>query len=489
MRRCNRKYLSVCRAVLFTLAVLGILFALGCGGSSSSTPVQQQPPPPPANTSTQIRIGDAAVDRIVSFEVTLASPIVVTPSGGGANLNITVANNRLELSHMSANFEPLGILNLPQGSFSSAAITVTNPEMTFLDNAGVSHSIQSSASQSVTVNFTPALTIPATPTVLNVDLNVANSISSDASGNITGFNFTPASFNITTQPVAAQNQQDDDNGEIEDVTGLVTSTSGSSFTMKVGQTGAQLTFTTDSSTQFSDGLTTVASTLNQIVKVEGSTKSDGTLFASEVEGIEDQNGNELEGVITTVTGNPATALTILAQDGTGNGVTAANVGAAFPVDVSGVQASAYRVNQGGVDFSGLGPVGGNSLNFPFGPGSIFPGQRIEVESVNALPASGSVVAEKLKLQQQTLTVTVTGITSNSVPTTLAVTLPSDSYLALLAGGTVNLTVWQQAGTNVRTPGKTIHVGDTIRVRGLLFCSHGPIPSLTGCNLIARRITP
>jgi len=445
VHKCKLSCIRVSQRLLLSLSTATLAFTLGCGGSSSSTPTTQ--PPPPSSTATQIRIGDASVDRVVSFEVSLASPIVVTPSGGGAGLNITVGSNRLELSHMAANLEPLGTLNVPQGSYSSASITIANPEMTFLDTSGVLHSMQGNASQTVTVNFSPALTIGASPVVLGIDLNVANSISTDVSGNITGFNFSGSSFNITTQAVAAQNQQQDDTGEIEDVTGLVSATSGSSFTMTVGQTGAQLTFATDNTTQFSDGLTTVSSTLNQIVKVEGSTKPDGTLFASGVEGIESQNGSELEGVITTVTGSPATALSVLAQDGAGNGVTAANVGSAFPVDVSGVQSSAYTVDQGGVDFSGLGPVGGNSLNFPFGPGFIFPGQRVEVESVSALPASGSIVAEKVKLQQQTVSGTVTAITSINVPTTLALTIPADSYLALLLGNIPFVTVWQQPGTD------------------------------------------
>jgi hypothetical protein len=87
--------------------------------------------------------------------------------------------------------------------------------------------------------------------VVNIDLNVANSIATDVSGNITGFNLTGSSFTFSTKPIANANQQDDD-GELEDVTGLVTSVSGNSFTMNVGQSGAQLTFTTDNNTQFSD---------------------------------------------------------------------------------------------------------------------------------------------------------------------------------------------------------------------------------------------
>src|SRR6185312_1406130 len=186
------------------------------------------------------------------------------------------------------------------------------------DNAGTPHKLQGPANQSVNLTFNPQLTIGSSPVVLSLDVNVANSVTTDQAGNITGFNFTPSSFAFSVKPVSTAEQDDD--GELEDVTGLVTVVSGNSFTLTVGQSGAQLTFTTDSSTQFSDGVADLNSALNQIVKVEGKTQPDGTLFASEVEGLENANGAELEGVMTSVTGNPATSVTVLAQDGTGNGM-------------------------------------------------------------------------------------------------------------------------------------------------------------------------
>ena len=469
----NSTVSRVRRVVALAVSALSLVVAAACGGGSSMT--NNNPPPPAGNTKTQVKIGDATADRIVDFEVTIGSPITVTTSSG--NLQITLSSNRLELSHMSAKFEPLTLVNVPQGTYIGATITISNPELTFLDNSGTAHSIQSSASQTVNLTFSPAITIGTSPLVLSIDVNLANSVTTDQAGNITGFNFSGSSFTFSTKLVAAANQQDDD-GELEDVTGLVTSVSGSSFTMNVGQGGAQLTFTTDNTTQFSDGVADVNSTLNQIVKVEGMTKVDGTLFASEVEGLENQNGGELEGIMTAVTGNPATSVSVLAQDGTGSGMNSSKIGASFSADVSGAQ---FKIDQGNIDTSGLGGIPG-APNFPFDVTTLKAGQRIEVESTNGVPATGgTVVADKVKLQQQALNGTVANLTPGSGGTaTFDLNLPSDSYLALLSGQ-ASVHVFVQPQTDNGVGG--LANGNGVRVRGLLFWTG------TAFNLIARRITP
>lgn len=125
--------------------------------------------------------------------------------------------------------------------------------MTFLDNSGVQHTIEASATQTVTVTLSPTITIGASAGVLSVDVNIANSVPVDGAGNITGFNFSGTSFTFSNKVVAAENEQEDEDGELEDITGLMTSVSGSTFTLQAGQNGAQLTFTTDSTIQFGDG--------------------------------------------------------------------------------------------------------------------------------------------------------------------------------------------------------------------------------------------
>jgi uncharacterized protein DUF5666 len=326
-------------SLLVCLILIAALVA-GCGGGSSGAPAPTPTPtatpsPTPGTTAAQVRLGDAAADSVIDFEFSIGSPVVFTFSGATGAVSITTGPNRFELSHMSAKMEALDVLNVPQGSFVSAQLTIQNPELTFVGPTGTPVSV-SGSTQTVIIPLNPPLTIGSTPTVVNIDVSVANSIVT-SNGSITGINFTPSSFSFTTKPVATEAEQQDDTGEIEGAVGKISSINGSNFTLDLAGSNSQLVFATDNTTQFKNGLTNLASALNQLVKVEGITRTDGSLFAKEVEGLEGPNGSELDGLLTVVTGNPATSLTLLAQDGIGNGMDPAKMGATFTVDVSDSQ--------------------------------------------------------------------------------------------------------------------------------------------------------
>lgn len=459
------------KLLALTIIFFAFIAALACGGGNAGG----INPPPAGNAVTQFRIGDAPAERVLSFEVTLGSPLVLTPSGGGSTVNVTLAANRLEITHTAGSSEPLVISNIPQGSYSSAAFSVNHPEVTFINSSGVVTKVENNTTVQVTVPLNPALSVGASPGVVTIDLNAANSLTFDGQGNVTGFNFTASSFSFGMKPIGNGAEQEHDGGEMEDVVGLVTNVSGNNFTISLGQSGVQLIFVTDANTEFKDGVTNVASLLNQLVKVEGFTKPDGTLYAREVEGRGDQG--ELEGFVTTVTGNPATSLTIVSHDGAGAGMDNTKLGEAFTVNVTGLQASKYLVKQGNLDFNGLNVP---SATFPFDATTIHAGQRIEVDTNTTIPAAGgSIVADKVNLQQQTLTGTVTAVSGSTMPRTITLTLAADSAFSTVSG-VLTVTVFDQAKSDHRMT--TITVGDHLRVRGLVFFT-----AVGQVNMIARRI--
>jgi uncharacterized protein DUF5666 len=463
VRKCRQ------RAVL-ALAIGFTLAAIGCGGgsSSSSNPGQTTPPPPTQSTATQVKIGDAPADRVTSFEVTVG-PITMTP-GSGSAVTVLSGTRRLELTHLSGTNEPLGLLGVPQGSYSSASMTVSSPEVTFINNLGSIVKIEPAFNQAISVNFSPALTVGTSSIVVSIDLNVANSLTFDAQGNVTGVNLSASSFGLGTSAVAAEDKQGHDDGELEDTTGTITKVNGASFTLTLGQNGTPLVFTTDASTQFDDG---ASLTVNTIVTVEGITKSDGTLYAKEIEGIEDSSGVEVEGLITHISG---AQISFLADDGLGGGMDDAKVGGSITADIS---AAKYKVNKGNIDTSGIGGLPAPPT-FPFDASTIHAGQRIEVESANALAAT-STSADKIKLQQQALVGTVSGLAGSTAagPVTFTLTVAADSVFAMLSGKS-EVTVYWQPGTDLH---KLVSVsnGDSVRVRGLVFFTG------TAFNMIARRI--
>ena len=224
-------------------------------------------------------------------------------------------------------------------------------------------------------------------------------------------------------------------------------------------------------------MTSVANLLGQLVKVEGFAKPDGTLYAKEVEGRE--NEGELEGFITAVMGNPATSLSIVTQDGSGSGMDNTKVGEAFTVNLAGLQASEYRVKQGSSDFDGLNNVG-SSATFPFDPTTVHAGQRVEIDTDSSIPAAGgTIAAEKVNLQQQTLRGTVSAISGATAPRTITLTVAGDSAFSTVSG-VLTVNVFDQAKSDHRT--LTVNVGDNIRVRGLVFFT-----AVGQANMIARRI--
>ena len=462
----SRNSLSqVAKLTLTFMLVALIALAAGCGGGGGTTANNPGPTPSPAGTtSTQVRFGDAPADSVIAFEVSVSS-LSLTPAAGGAPIAVTVpASNRIELTHASGKFEPFVAGNLPQGTFSAANLTLVNSELTFLSGTGTAVHINGPASASITIPLSPNLAISG-PLVLNIDVNVGASITT-VGGVVNGIAFTPTSFSITAKaPGAAANQQDDD-GEIEDVQGTVTAVSGSSFTLKVGQAGSSLTFATDGTTQFKDGVTTVASLLNQVVTVEGFTHADGSLFAKEVEGLESNTGAEVEGLITAISGS---TLTVNAHDGIGSGMDDTKLGASFSVNIAGLSASKFRVKAGNGFGGGL-----PSATFPFDATTIHQGQRIEVDTNAAVPpASGAITPDKINLQQQG----VSGTVANNAASTFDINLATDSALRIISSQTV-VHVTTNSSTDTRV---SVANGGSVQVRGLLFWNG------TSWQMIARRI--
>jgi Domain of unknown function (DUF5666) len=468
MKTQNYKSLLSPVAKLTSIFMLAMLIALasGCGGGGSS--LAPNPTPTPGGVganSAQVRFGDAPADSVIAFEVSVSS-LSLTPAAGGTPVSVAVpAGNRIELTHASGKFEPFMTGNLPQGTFSAANLTLTNSELTFLTGTGTAVHINGPASSSITVPLSPNLAIGSSPLVLNIDVNVGASITT-AAGVVNGIAFTSSSFNITAKaPGVAGNQQDDD-GEIEDVQGTVTAVNGSSFTFKVGQTGSSMTFNTDGTTQFKDGVTSVASLLNQVVTVEGFTRADGSLFAKEIEGLESNTGAEVEGLITAISG---TTLTVNAHDGIGNGFDDTKIGASFSVNIAGLNASKFRVKAGNGFGGGL-----PSATFPFDATTIHQGQRIEVDTNAAVPpASGAISPDKINLQQQG----VSGVVANAATNTFDINLATDSALRTISGQTV-VHVTKNASTDSRV---AVANGGSVQVRGLLFWNG------TSWQMIARRI--
>ena len=437
------------RLVLVVLlsAVL-LLPGCGSGGNSSITST-------PTSANTTINFGDATNDQVIGFEMLINS---ITLSGG-SNPSVLPKPTEFEFVHAAGILEPLSLVSVPAGTYTGATISVANPEVVIMTASGPSKIPATLTASTVTVTFPSPITIGGNAAVLNFDLNLATSITLNATN--TAATVTPQ-FTATTASVPANNGgEDDEHGEMEDIRGAITNVSSPKFTIQPPQTAQPITFTTNSSTQFKDGITSFSQLTNgMIVSVDAVTQTDGTLLATKVESeTETANGQEVEGFVTSVTGSPATQIVVSTQK---SSVTSTTLGTSVTVSIGNGTKFAVQSKK----LTGTLPA--------FDATHIGKAQRVEVdsetESNNASTASG----DKIKLTEQALTGTISALSGGN----FTLTVGSSSAFATLTGGTT-VAVQTQSGTEIKNV--TLSNGATVRVRGLLFVNG------TTYTMVAARI--
>jgi beta-xylosidase len=200
--------------------------------------------------------------------------------------------------------------------------------------------------------------------------------------------------------------------------------------------------------------------------VQAFTQSDGSFVARSVESeTETSNGQEFEGIVTSVTGSPATSA----------GVTAQTVSALNPTNApatgSTVTATITSNTQFTVESSHIaGP-------FPvFGSSNIGKGQRIAVDSETQSATPSSAPADKIKLQEQAITGTISGLVAGGF-----VLNPSNTSAFFSLTGVSAISVQTLSSTEVKNV--TLANGATVQVRGLLFLNG------SSYTMIASRIGP
>jgi Domain of unknown function (DUF5666) len=436
------------RYLLLTVVTLGLVLATGCGGSNSVTNA--------GPTNATINTTDGLNDQIVKFELSVSS-LTLTGSGGTPTTgNLLSKTSEVEFVHEAGSFEPLALVNIPPGAYSGASITVGNPELVVLNNAVPPAPVKipvTLTSPNVTVTFTAPITVTSsTSSVINFDLDLANSVV--LSGTPPTSATVTAKFNVTT---ATANNSDEDSGEMDDVHGSVTSISAPNFTIQTKT--SSITFATDSTTQFKDGITSLTQLkVGDIVEVDGTTKPDGSKLATKVGVEEGQSGEEAEGVITAVTGTPATQITIAHQvDSSGSSTPPVTV------DIAIGAGTTFSVRTDKLNLGGTTPA--------FDASHIGKGQRVEADTGSS--TATPMVADKVKLREQALVGTVSGASASG----FTLTLNASSAFATLSGQST-IAVSVVSGTNLKvTPAN----GNTVRVRGLIFVNAGAY------SMIAARV--
>lgn len=453
--------------VVITLSAL----LTGCGGNSASNSQTQNPPPPSAST-VQVSLGDSPADWIMAFGMNVNS--VTLGNSGGGTVNLVSFSTPMEMMQLMGTVQPLGIMNVPQGTYTTGTINLSSVEMGYMDpNTGQYVQKTLAGPFSGTVNFNPPLVIGSTPSVLSFDMNMGASVSI-INGNVT---LTPT-FTATMHPIS-NSGQNPWQGWMHHMVGLVSSTSGSQFTTSMMMGWQSLTFTTNSSTQFVgfSGMGMMAN--GMMVVVDAVTEPDGSLLAQRVESMWSGSGGMMGGgIITGISGNPPTQLNVVFNNGIGGGMMMSWIAGILAVNVS--SSTPYTFDSDRVDLT----------NLPFTPtfdaSTIAKGQIIEAVSGSGMMGGGmmgggTINASEIRLVEQGLRGTVSNYTANGSQATCMLNLAPDSAFATITGTSI-VTVYQQGGTQLRGLSSIIN-GNQIEVRGLLFADAG------GYKLVATWIAP
>jgi hypothetical protein len=457
-------------ALIAAVAVLGLLFwTTGCGGGDS---MMRTTDSQPGNANLQVNIGDGPADRLIAFSMVINS-LTLTNNFGGT---ITLINTPtpVELTRLLGTMQTLGMMNVAPGTYTSATFSMGSAVVTYMDPVAKQPVQKTVGPMNATVNFNPAVTIGNTAMIMNFDMDMAASVSIDASGNVT---VEPVFKHSSGNAVAGA--RDPEDGMMDHMTGTVASVSGNSFTMSMMQSPQNMMIATNSGTQFQNmsGMGMMAN--GMMVSVDAMMQPDGTMMAQRVESMTPIMGGMMaDGLVTSITGNPATQLSLVAHNGAGTGMMSSALASLVTINVD--SGTAYTIDWDGVDQGGL----------PFTPKfdstTIFKGQRVGAESGNNMMSGGmgdmnvgTITASEIELEQQGFSGTVSAYSSNGASATFSLTLAPDSAFTTLTGATT-ITVFQQPGTRLRGL-SSVGNGSSVHVRGLLLNDSGTY------KLVASRI--
>lgn len=404
-----------------------------------------------------INMGDSPLDSILALEVHISS--ITLTADTGSTVTVLTRPTEIELRHLAGTLQPLSLINVPSGKYTQANITVDSAEITFLNPATgqpVEKELGPSAGP-IIAKFTSPLLVGTSPATVNLDFNLAASVSIDASGNVT---FSPTITATTAQVPANPQQEDAESGEVE-VSGAVVGTAANSFSIAVAQSSQDLTFQVNSSTAFEDLGSLAALVKGMVVEVRAITQQDGTLLATKVEGaVAQPQGMQVEGVVvsTSPSTGPVTQFGLIVRDQEMMSGSQSNLGTTLQVNLS--PATRFVVDSDNVSLSNL------SFTPVFDAASLAAGQNVEADT--EIANTTSITASRVQLKEDAFSGTVSNVAQNGSQATFQFTLAPTSSFAMLTGQSA-ISVTQQGNTEMQV---AVANGSVVRVRGLLFFSSG-----------------
>ena len=368
------------------IAATGPILESGCGGPGGhGTPL----PIAPAQGTLAIFGGDSPFCGALSFTVTITG-LTLTPQSGSTPVSVLSSGTELTVDFASLmDFATmLNLSKVPPGTYSSLGITLSNPQLTYMDTLTTPPSIRTVtpaiSALTVSLPLNPAVSIASDGSLaLQLDFNLLNSITAGAGGQFTA--------NPTFSAAAASASGSMGYVQFDDLSGLVESVSTSStqssftgsFTMS-SPNAPTFTVNVNTSTSFAGVSGLGGLTPGTFVEMTAVLDANANLVAKTVvaEAQEDAATGEaaFAGLVTAVappTGNAA-QFTMLVQRENPDVSSRVPDFSLLTVNISS-SSTTFGISAQGADFA----------NFAYGPNSLAVGQRVVVHGT--LP-SGSATA-------------------------------------------------------------------------------------------------
>ena len=300
------------KATLFVFIVVFLLFMAGCGNQVNTTPVSN---PATADVPVGLTVTDTppAGVTVLFFQLSITGASLTSSSGGTVSLLSSTNPVPVNVSQLLTDSAFLGSQNVPAGTYTSLSLTFSpNTQLTIFNGSGATIGSGANACATNTVcqltpSTTGSLTLPFTtapfpvtlaansPLAFKVDIHLSTVIQSDLSVDLGVTNGVTIS-QLPTPPSGAPVPR------LGHLTGTIQSLIASEFTL---QTRDGRTFTVDvnssttynypSSVCLADNSTCLAT--QQVVKVEVSLQTGGTLLASAVNYVQPAGETIVEGNI------------------------------------------------------------------------------------------------------------------------------------------------------------------------------------------------
>lgn len=267
---------------------IAVSLATGCGTGGSGTKTMG------GNTSVVVLASSTANDQLFQFSVTLQSLTLTSQSGQTVSLLASPASD--EFMHLNGHVEPLAIVSVPQGIYTSAAAMVSEALPACAGQSGGSllmdealGGLNGVTAASVEQEQPITVTGTAMGLVLNLQVSETAPFSGGCSSSLTNAVAITPTFTVTPISIAAQ-PTNSGNGKVLGVEGLISSVNadGSGFraaalySMNEGTGGPTWQASVTSNTVFQGVGSPAALTAGMPIDMDLVIEPDGSLQATRV---------------------------------------------------------------------------------------------------------------------------------------------------------------------------------------------------------------